>query len=86
MIEKGYYNDGNLKNEIHYRNGMKHNEKGPAIINYRKNGSIESKEWYQNNLLHNVNGPAVKFFDQYGNVIKMKWYIYGKEFFKNKNT
>lgn len=47
LIEKAFYKDGLL-----------HNEEGPAqIFSYNKYHKVQS--WYQNGLLHRTDGPAI---------------------------
>ena len=47
-----YNEDGSIKCESWYINGVKHREDGPAIISYKTDGSIRHEEWYWCGLRH----------------------------------
>ena len=50
-----------------YKDGVLHNETGPAYIGYTHNveSKIHTKSWYKNGKLHNLNGPAYISFRPY---------------------
>lgn len=48
----------NLIEKSFYKNGLLHNEDGPAqVFSYNKYHKVQS--WYQNGLLHRTDGPAI---------------------------
>ena len=58
VMETEYLSSGEKKTERFLRNGLLHNENGPAVILYYHNGNVRRKEYYINDKHHNENGPA----------------------------
>jgi len=78
-----YYNNGNIKNEIWYKNNIIHKDNGPAKIYYYENGNIDREIWYYNGIIHNNNGPAKIYYYENGNIDTEIWFQYGKRYREN---
>ena len=63
--------------------GKRHNDNGPAYIEYDKNGNVQYKSWYINGKRHNENSPSHISYYEKGNVKYKEWYINGKEHNEN---
>lgn len=66
-MKNGRYEDS--EKIVFYKDGLIHNEEGPAII-YKENLGYE---WYFKGERHRINGPAVEMFGYI-----QKWYQKGK--------
>jgi hypothetical protein len=68
----------NRKTEYYYKDGLKHREEGPAIIEYID--CVKRKEhYYVDNKLHRNDGPAYIIYNLDGKDIQYEqWYRYGK--------
>jgi antitoxin component YwqK of YwqJK toxin-antitoxin module len=50
------YNNGQIRGEIWYLNGVKHtDDDAPAHISYYENGNVYIKIWYKNGKMHRDN-------------------------------
>ena len=56
-IEEKFFEDGTVEC---YKDGLLHNEKGPAVYNIRNK---KHKEWWFNGIRHREKGPAVMYSD-----------------------
>jgi hypothetical protein len=74
-LKETFYPNGNLYYQAWCLNGMRHNEEGPAWIDYYENGNVMRKQWCLNGKLHNEEGPAhIKYYKN-GNVEVQAWYL-----------
>lgn len=59
IIEKTYFNDGNIKIKASYINDLLHSfDDKPALIKYLPNGKKDLEEFYHLGNLHRDSGPA----------------------------
>lgn len=50
-----FYENKNVKTKSFKKDGLLHNEIGPAYIKYYQNGNIEEIQYYVNGSLHREN-------------------------------
>lgn len=82
MIEYGP--DGiSVTRQEWYKDGNRHREDGPAVIEYREDGRIREEEWWFSDRLHRAgagpeDGPAVIVYREDGSVKQRTWYHHGR--------
>ena len=73
-----YYENGNKKEEWHFKDNLRHNSEGPSFVKYYKNGNIKIEGYCQDNEYHKLDGPAIIWYDENGNIEDQTYSIYGK--------
>ena len=66
-------------NEVYLKDGKKHREDAPAVIEYNDDGSISYEEWYLNGKKHREDAPAEIWYNDDGSVYRESWYLNGNE-------
>ena len=66
-----YYNSGNLKMELMYKDNVLHHLNGPAVVKYDEIGNVTQEFYYENGKLSRENnsdgpGPSKIFYYQSG--------------------
>lgn len=59
LVDKHYYENGNILGESYSRLGKLHNEIGPALVMYDINGEILELRWYLNGNEYSFSDWAV---------------------------
>jgi len=75
--EKYYYENGQLKRQVWFKNGKHHRENLPAVIVYWSNGVIRKQVWRMNNKTMRPTEPdlpaVIKYYDT-GTLQIQQWY------------
>jgi antitoxin component YwqK of YwqJK toxin-antitoxin module len=72
-----YYQNGDIRYEQWFLNGINHRISEPAIIMYN-NGIVVRETWFKNGFIHRIDGPAHIEHYEHGIIANMYWYIDGK--------
>lgn len=72
-----YNQNGKIREETWYKNGIKHREDGPASIDYDLDGNIDLIIWLKNGKRHREDGPAFIEYNRYSSLYFEYWYKNG---------
>ena len=76
--EQTWHENGQVRSETYYLNGMRHNENGPAFRSWHDNGQLKYEFYYLNGNLHNPNGPALREWRENGQLEDESYLLNGK--------
>jgi antitoxin component YwqK of YwqJK toxin-antitoxin module len=74
-VKKGFYINGNIWHESHYKNGISHREDGPAYIS---NTNVSCKYYFKNGKGHREDGPARIIYNDGGNILYKEYCLNDK--------
>ena len=73
-----YREDGTVKSETWYQDGVPHRDGAPASTYYDTDGNIQCEEWYQGGKHHRDDGPAVTSYYPDGSIARQEWWHHGE--------
>jgi antitoxin component YwqK of YwqJK toxin-antitoxin module len=78
-VQRGYWDNGQIRSESWYLNGKYYREDGPAYQYWNSNGQIKFESWYLNDKLHREDGPSFQEWYDNGQKMSEHWYLKGNK-------